>query len=389
MGNELPAEADPELRQIRVQRMTDEFGLIGEPRGTVRLIGHKPAAEHDKPVIGVELGGLRQSRDPADTQIEFDVLADHPPCQQPRLGLDVIDDDEQPRHDSTPAEAAGPLPAEAELPADAGLAATPPFPAEAARPLAADGASSAEPRNAVYASSCASRTRIALSKPTLRRSVCDQPRDTGQPFVGIDDFTAIAPAAQALVDAGHTKVGILSIRLRHARLDGVVDRDNLAAAEFDTQRLRVQGALKTFADAGINADQIPVVTRHINNRDTAREAAEELLTNNPELTAVLCTTDSMALGVLDFAEGQGIPIPGDLSVTGFDGIESARLRGLTTVIQPNFEKGAEAGRMLAELIDASVANRPYPTDTAGNPLRVLLETQLAPGSTVASPRYQA
>lgn len=229
----------------------------------------------------------------------------------------------------------------------------------------------------------------AASNRGLPVVVCDQPRDTGQPFVGIDDFTAIAPAAQALVDVGHTKVGILSIRLRHARLDGVVDRDNLAAAEFDTQRLRVQGALKTFADAGINADQIPVVTRHINNRDTAREAAEELLTNNPELTAVLCTTDSMALGVLDFAEGQGIPIPGDLSVTGFDGIESARLRGLTTVIQPNFEKGAEAGRMLAELIDASVANRPYPTDTAGNPLRVLLETQLAPGSTVASPRYQA
>ena len=229
----------------------------------------------------------------------------------------------------------------------------------------------------------------AASNRGLPVVVCDQPRDTGQPFVGIDDFTAIAPAAQALVDAGHTKVGILSIRLRHARLDGVVDRDNLAAAEFDTQRLRVQGALKTFADAGINADQIPVVTRHINNRDTAREAAEELLTNNPELTAVLCTTDSMALGVLDFAEGQGISIPGDLSVTGFDGIESARLRGLTTVIQPNFEKGAEAGRMLAELIDASVANRPYPTDAAGNPLRVLLETQLAPGSTVASPRYQA
>src|SRR5699024_10503842 len=229
----------------------------------------------------------------------------------------------------------------------------------------------------------------AASNRGLPVVVCDQPRDTGQPFVGIDDFTAIAPAAQALVDAGHTKVGILSIRLRHARLDGVVDRDNLAAAEFDTQRLRVQGALKTFADAGINADQIPVVTRHINNRDTAREAAEELLTNNPELTAVLCTTDSMALGVLDFAEIQGITIPRDLSVTGLGGIESARLRGLTTVIQPNFEKGAEAGRMLAELIDASVANRPYPTDAAGNPLRVLLETQLAPGSTVASPRHQA
>lgn len=227
----------------------------------------------------------------------------------------------------------------------------------------------------------------AASNRGLPVVVCDQPRDTGQPFVGIDDFTAIAPAAQALVDAGHTKVGILSIRLRHERLDGAVDRGNLAVAEFDTQRLRVQGALKVFADAGIDADKIPVVTRHINTRDTAREAAEELLSNNPELTAVLCTTDSMALGVLDFAERQGIPIPGDLSVTGFDGIESARLRGLTTVIQPNFNKGAEACRMLAELIDASVANLAYPTSEDGKPLRVLLKTQLAPGKTIARPRH--
>ena len=227
----------------------------------------------------------------------------------------------------------------------------------------------------------------AASNRGLPVVVCDQPRDTGQPFVGIDDFTAIVPAAQALVDAGHTKVGILSIRLRHERLDGAVDRENLAAAEFDTQRLRVQGALKTFADAGIDADKIPVVTRHINTRDTAREAAEELLTANPELTAVLCTTDSMALGVLDFAEQQGIPIPGDISVTGFDGIESARLRGLTTVIQPNFNKGVEAGRILAELIDASVANLAYPTSEDGKPLRVLLKTQLAPGKTIARPRH--
>ena len=216
--------------------------------------------------------------------------------------------------------------------------------------------------------------------------VCDQPRDTGQPFVGIDDFAAIAPAAQALVDAGHKKVGILSIRLRHGRLDGHVDRDNLDAAEFDVQRLRVQGALQTFADAGLDADAIPVVTRHINNRDTAREAAEELLTQNPELTAVLCTTDSMALGVMDYAEEEGISIPERLSVTGFDGIESGRLRGLTTVIQPNFRKGAEAGGMLAELIDAAVADTAAPSNDDGSPLRVLLDTHLAPGSTIGRPR---
>ncbi|AHI23592.1 LacI family transcriptional regulator [Corynebacterium vitaeruminis DSM 20294] len=44
--------------------------------------------------------------------------------------------------------------------------------------------------------------------------ICDQPADDFElPFVGIDDRAAIAPAARALVDAGHTKIGILCIRL--------------------------------------------------------------------------------------------------------------------------------------------------------------------------------
>src|SRR5699024_551927 len=145
LGDELPAEADPQLRQVRVEAVPDEIGLLGEPGSTIGLIGHVPAAERDQPVVALQRARRGQGRDAADAQIEFDVLADHPLCQQPRLGVDVVDDDEQPGHDSTPAEAAA--------------------------------TSSADPRNRVYASSWASRTRIALSKPSLRRSVSDQPRE--------------------------------------------------------------------------------------------------------------------------------------------------------------------------------------------------------------------
>src|SRR5699024_7839052 len=145
LGDELPAEADPQLRQVRVEAVTDEFGLLGEPGSAIGLIGHVSAAERDQPVVALQRARCGQGRDAADAQIELDVLADHPLCQQPRLGVDVVDDDEQPGHDSTPAEAAV--------------------------------TSSADPRNRVYASSWASRTRIALSKPSLRRSACDQPRE--------------------------------------------------------------------------------------------------------------------------------------------------------------------------------------------------------------------
>lgn len=212
--------------------------------------------------------------------------------------------------------------------------------------------------------------------------VCDQPTDTGLPFVGIDDRAAIAPAAQALVDAGHTKIGILAIRLMRERWDGPISCDELQRADMHVQRSRVLGALDVFGKAGIECGDIPIVTRHINDPDNAKAAAAELLAANPELTAVLCTTDSMALGVLTHAREQGLSVPDDLSVTGFDGIVPALLRGLTTVIQPNKQKGLAAGEVLQELIAASEDG---PWDK-GQPVKRLLGTEFEPGSTVGPPR---
>ena len=212
----------------------------------------------------------------------------------------------------------------------------------------------------------------AVRRRCLPVVVCDQPTDSGLPFVGIDDRAAIAPAAQALVDASHTRIGILTIRLHRERLDGEVTAEQLAAADMHVQRSRVLGALDVFAQAGLDPSDIPVVTRHINDPRTAYAAAEELLSAHPELTAVLCTTDSMALGVIAYARDHGIAVPEKLSVTGFDGIAPALALGLSTVVQPNKEKGAAAGRMLASLIDGR-----------GDVPRALLETTFHPGRTVA------
>lgn len=212
----------------------------------------------------------------------------------------------------------------------------------------------------------------AVRRRGLPVVVCDQPTDSGLPFVGIDDRAAIAPAAQALVDASHTRIGILTIRLHRERFDGEVTAEQLAAADMHVQRSRVLGALDVFAQAGLDPSDIPVVTRHINDPRTAYAAAEELLTKHPDLTAVLCTTDSMALGVIAYARDHGIAVPEQLSVTGFDGIAPALALGLSTVVQPNKEKGAAAGRMLAGLIEGD-----------GGAPRTLLPTSFHPGRTVA------
>ena len=180
--------------------------------------------------------------------------------------------------------------------------------------------------------------------------MCIRDRDSGLPFVGIDDRAAIAPAARALVEAGHRKIGVLAIRLKRERHDGPISWGELQGADMHVQRARVMGAMDVFAQAGIAPETVPVVTQHINDAHTTRAAAQLLLDAHPDLTAVLCTTDSMALGVMTYARERGIDIPGELSVTGFDGIDAAQRLGLTTIVQPNKAKGAAAGHMLAKLI---------------------------------------
>ena len=56
------------------------------------------------------------------------------------------------------------------------------------------------------------------------------------------------------------------------------------------------------------------------------------------------------MGVLAAADRCGIGVPGELSVIGFDDIESAALLGLSTVRQPLADSGAEGARRLCALL---------------------------------------
>ncbi len=230
----------------------------------------------------------------------------------------------------------------------------------------------------------------ARNIPTV---ICDQPADDhGVNFVGIDDAQAIRPAARALVEAGHRRVGVLCIRLDRMPNNGPVSADRLENAQMHVQKARVTGILDVLEDAGIDRSDVPVVERHINNPETARDAAAELLEDNPGLTAVISTTDSQALGVLDYAEVNGLEVPGDISVVGFDGIPRARARGLSTVEQPNREKGFTSGNVLAALIRRnatrtrrSEAGRHHDIEWAEPDPKIILPTRYLPGRTVGPP----
>ena len=65
-------------------------------------------------------------------------------------------------------------------------------------------------------------------------------------------------------------------------------------------------------------------------------------------TAIVGLSDVVALGVLDVLRGDGVAVPGTISVIGFDDIPAAEAAGLTTMRQPIGDKGRIVGELLLD-----------------------------------------
>ncbi|MGW0040620.1 LacI family DNA-binding transcriptional regulator [Rhodococcus sp. NPDC003348] len=205
--------------------------------------------------------------------------------------------------------------------------------------------------------------------------VCDQPRRiAGAALVGIDDRGAMRELADHLISLGHTEIGVLCMRLGHDARNGRADAERLLSPNFHVQRERIAGVQDALADAGLDPLSLTVFESAEHTVGAGHAAAERALVLNPRITALLCTTDVLALGALEFARWRGIDVPAELSITGFDGVPDASRVGLTTVRQPAEEKGRRAGAMLLRDSHSGVATVE------------ILDTELVRGRTAAPPR---
>ncbi len=71
--------------------------------------------------------------------------------------------------------------------------------------------------------------------------------------------------------------------------------------------------------------------------------------------ALVCANDELALGVLNVLRAEGVRVPEDVVVTGWDDLMAARWAGLTTVTQPMRELGATAARRLDARINGDLS----------------------------------
>jgi DNA-binding LacI/PurR family transcriptional regulator len=201
--------------------------------------------------------------------------------------------------------------------------------------------------------------------------IADTPHIPGVPFVSIDDRAGARAAAQHLLDLGHRRFAIASLRMRDDGRHGFADPGRRCDPAYRVTAERLAGYDEAFSAAGLSIDDVPIYEVAVNARPLARDAVPELLARKP--TAVLGMSDEIALGVLDGALAAGLDLPHDLSVVGFDDIPGATPRRLTTVRQPLVEKGRTAGRMLLEAIEG----RP--------PADVVLRTELVVRESTTNP----
>ena len=209
--------------------------------------------------------------------------------------------------------------------------------------------------------------------------VVDQPKDVaGTSRVCIDDRAAMAELAKHIVGLGHREIGVLAMRLGRQRPhtgDGpvVASPDRLQTPHFHVQRERIQGVYDAMTEAGLDPESLTVVESYEHQATSGGAAAEVALDANPRLTALMCTADVLALSAMDYLRGRGIYVPGQMTITGFDGIPEALRRGLTTVRQPSMEKGRRAGQLL------------HKPPRSGLPVIDTLDTEVVRGRTSGPP----
>jgi LacI family transcriptional regulator len=114
----------------------------------------------------------------------------------------------------------------------------------------------------------------------------------------------------------------------------------------------LQGYKKALTDAGIEYKEELVVEGDY-TYDSGIEAFDKLEELEEKPTAIYVGSDEMALGVVHGAEDKGYKIPEDFEVISSDNTRLALMvrPQLTSVVQPLYDIGAVAMRLLTKLMN--------------------------------------
>jgi len=188
------------------------------------------------------------------------------------------------------------------------------------------------------------------ARERVKPIVCVNFIDDGYDSLDVDRERGVYDAVTYLAGLGHRKIAFVG----RDRNQNLVDK-------------KFSGYCRALAEAGIDYKE-SLVTGTGYGIETGYAALKEIRAQNAAPTAVFAASDMTAFGVMKAAGELGLKVPDDLSLIGYDDIESAQIAfpPLTTVRVDKQYLGTLCARRILERID----------DPVMKPVRTIIPTEL-------------
>jgi LacI family transcriptional regulator len=177
-----------------------------------------------------------------------------------------------------------------------------------------------------------------------------RPQALSAPVVQVDNVRGAREVVRHLGERGHRRIAFIG-----------GPRGVSVSAE------RARGYRAGLRDLGLAADPA-VITAGEFDEDSGYAAAARLLRQPGDFTAVFAANDLMAIGAMSALRDQGVAVPGQVAVAGFDGIHLGRYvaPSLTSYAQPTAELARRAVGLLAAAIAGPAQQPPQTLKLAGH-----------------------
>lgn len=155
------------------------------------------------------------------------------------------------------------------------------------------------------------------------------------PYVKVDDRHAAFSATNYLINKGHTKIAMIAGN----------PRDPIAGIP------RIEGYKSALLSQGLQINENYIIDCPSFNHHDGMIGMEEILQKKLDITAIFASSDELAAGAMSVAYRNGIKIPDQLSIIGYDNTQLSEMLtpSLTTVAQPLQDMGMVAATMFLEM----------------------------------------
>lgn len=167
--------------------------------------------------------------------------------------------------------------------------------------------------------------------------------------ISVDDVAESCRMTEYLIENGHKRIAMLQAKkedlgVGYLRLKGYQQA-------FKNHNIPMKRNLIIYSDSKSDGDLFSM--------ENGYKLAKKLIASHKDFTAIFAISDRMAIGAIKALTEEGIRVPQDISVVGFDGLDIARyyIPSITTVKQPVEDMARETIYQLFRLIKGSGVNK--------------------------------